>query len=211
MTLSSVLAFTAFAALLTITPGLDTVLVLRTAAANGTKAAYAAAFGVCLGVLVWAVAGGLGIGALLTASRTAYDVLRVAGAVYLAGLGLRLLWRTRRSFPAPETEAIAPVEKALPGKAFRIGVTTNLLNPKVGVFYLSVLPQFLPVGDPALGAAALGGIHAIEGVLWFAVLILAVGQIRGWLRRPTVARWLDRLVGLAFLGFGARLWFSHAQ
>jgi threonine/homoserine/homoserine lactone efflux protein len=210
MTPSSVLAFTAFAALLTITPGLDSVLVLRTAAARGPKPAYAAGVGVCMGVLIWAVAGGLGISALLTASRTAYDVLRIVGAAYLALLGGRLLVRSFR--PASLDGGEPPVGPGVSAwSALRTGLATNLLNPKVGVFYLSVLPQFLPAGDAALGAAALGGIHAAEGMLWFGLLILTVGRVGSWLRRPVVARWLDRVVGLAFLGFGARLWFSHAR
>jgi threonine/homoserine/homoserine lactone efflux protein len=93
--------------------------------------------------------------------------------------------------------------------AFRTGLTTNLLNPKVGVFYLSVMPQFLPASaNPLAGSLALGAIHVVEGLVWLSLVVLAVNRARGWLTRPTVKRRLEQLTGLAFLGFGLRLALS---
>jgi threonine/homoserine/homoserine lactone efflux protein len=135
--LRALLAFAAFAAVVTITPGLDTMLVVRTAAVSGRRAAFASAGGIMLGCLAWAVASALGITALLAASRVGYEVLRWAGVAYLCFLGVRTLWRHRR--PAT-SEAAGPRPERSAGRAFRVGLTTNLLNPKVGVFYLSVLP-----------------------------------------------------------------------
>src|SRR6266480_4685811 len=118
--IGALLAFAVFAAVVTITPGLDTMLVVRTAAVSGRRAAFAAAAGINLGCLCWAVASALGITALLTASRLGYDVLRWAGAAYLCYLGARTLWRARR----PSVPPVAPRV----GGSFRTGLTTNLLN-----------------------------------------------------------------------------------
>lgn len=222
--MSSLLAFAAFAAVLTVTPGLDTMLVLRTAAADGRRAALAAGAGILLGCLCWALASALGITAVLTASRLAYDVLRLAGAGYLCWLGVRLLARSRRHPPGADAgaagagaaagaaDAGAGAARAAPtpgrgaASAFRIGLTTNLLNPKVGVFYLSVLPQFLPDGMAALvGSTLLGVVHVAEGLVWFALIVAVVGRARAVLARPGVRRRLDQLTGLLFVGLGVRL------
>jgi threonine/homoserine/homoserine lactone efflux protein len=216
-------AFTVFAAVLTVTPGLDTMLVLRTAAVVGRRAGLAAVLGILLGCLVWAVASALGVTAVLTASQLAFNVLRFAGAAYLCWLGARALWRARRraaphGVPSPDGST-SPASPACPdqdpaadsrspgaGAAFRTGLTTNLLNPKVGVFYLSVMPQFLPSGvDPLAASLALGAIHVLEGLIWLSLIVLAVGRARGYLTRPGVRRRLEQLTGVVFLGFGVRL------
>jgi len=200
--LNSLLAFAAFAAIVTITPGLDTMLVIRTAAVSGRAAAFAAAAGIMLGCLCWAVASALGITALVTASRVGYEILRWAGAAYLCFLGVRTLWRHRR----PSTVEHRVPEPAGRASAFRVGLTTNLLNPKVGVFYLSALPQFLPHGvPPLLASTALAMVHNVEGLLWFAGLVFLVGRAARLLSRPGVRRRLDQLAGLVFIGFGVRL------
>jgi threonine/homoserine/homoserine lactone efflux protein len=90
--------------------------------------------------------------------------------------------------------------------AFRTGLVTNLLNPKIGVFYLSVMPAFLPSGlDPLVGALALGAIHVAEGIVWLGLIVFLVNSARVWLTRPRVKQVLDRICGVAFIGFGVRL------
>jgi threonine/homoserine/homoserine lactone efflux protein len=201
--LHALLAFAAFAAVVTVTPGLDTMLVVRTAAVSGRRPAFAAAAGIMLGCLAWGVASGLGITALLTASRVGYQVLRWTGAAYLCYLGARTLWRRRR----PSTvESPEPVLERSAGRAFRVGLTTNLLNPKIGVFYLSVLPQFLPRGvPPLLAATAMALVHNVEGLLWFTVLVFLVRRTARLLSRPAVRRRLDQVTGVVFVAFGIRL------
>jgi threonine/homoserine/homoserine lactone efflux protein len=201
--LRALLAFAAFAAIVTITPGLDTMLVVRTAAVGGRRPAFASAGGIMLGCLAWAVASALGITALLAASRVGYEVLRWVGVAYLCFLGVRTLWRHRR--PATGQEAEPRPERSA-GRAFRVGLTTNLLNPKVGVFYLSVLPQFLPHGvPPLLASTAMALVHNVEGLIWFTTLVFLVGRAARVLSRPPVRRRLDQLTGVVFLAFGLRL------
>jgi threonine/homoserine/homoserine lactone efflux protein len=191
---SSVGAFAVFAAVLAVTPGLDTMLVLRTAALGGRRAGLAAVAGIALGCLAWAVASALGVTAVLAASRLAFDVLRWAGVAYLCYLGVRALLRK------------STVDSLPSGGGIRAGLTTNLLNPKVGVFYLSVMPQFLPAGLPVLaGSLLLGAIHIGLGVVWLSLLVLASHRAAGLLRRPVVRRRLEQLSGVVFLGFGLRL------
>jgi threonine/homoserine/homoserine lactone efflux protein len=196
----SLLAYTAAAVLLTITPGLDTALVLRTAAAEGSRPALFAAVGIVGGCLVWAASVAAGLAVLLVASRFAYTVLRWAGAGYLLYLGVRMLCRPRTSFLESNRSGIRG------RSAFARGALTNLLNPKVGVFYISFLPQFIPSGvSVAPYAMLLGLIHAILGLLWFACLIGVMGPLARWLRRPNIVRTLDRATGTVFILFGARL------
>lgn len=226
---NSLLAFAAFAALVTMTPGVDTLLVLRASAAGGRGAGVAAAIGIGVGCLTWATAGAIGVTALLAASQLAFDVLQLAGAAYLCWLGARALWSVRRrrsgagvpssaKHPAasPDPAPVAPADLAGSGerwsrwRALRAGLTTNLLNPKVGVFYLSVLPQFLPTGlHPLAGSLALAMIHVIEGLAWLSLLAVLVTQARGWLTRPTIRRRFEQVTGAVLLALGLRLAIDH--
>ncbi|MDB5457043.1 MAG: LysE family translocator [Caulobacter sp.] len=201
-TAQALLTFCVAAGLLTLTPGLDTALVLRTAASEGRRRAGLAALGIGLGCLVWGAAAALGAGALLAASHTAYVALKWAGAAYLLWIGLNLLLKPRARFEPGAAAAVAGGDLA----ALRRGLLTNLLNPKVGVFYISFLPQFVPAGaDPAAFAFGLAVIHVIMGLAWAAGLIAATAPLAGLLRRSAVVRWLDRVTGAVFVGFGLRL------
>lgn len=205
--ISAVLGFAVVAGLLTMTPGIDTALVLRASVTRGTAAAYATVLGICVGVLAWGVAAAVGITALLTASRLAYDALRLAGAGYLLWLGVRLLWNARTGHASDG--ASSPPAALGPESlwaSFRRGLLTNLLNPKIGVFYLAVLPQFLPHGDPVLAAGlTLALVHVVEGLLWFSLLIWGTHLLRAWLQRPAVGRWMDRITGGVLVGFGLKV------
>lgn len=199
----SLAAFSLAAGLLTLTPGLDTALVLRTAASEGSRRAGLAAAGVCLGTLGWGAIVALGLGALLVASRLAYDILKWAGAAYLVWLGLQLILKPRTSFDLGAAASGGP--RSGLGWLWK-GALNNLLNPKAGVFYVSFLPQFIPQGAPAGPFAfLLACIHSMFGAVFFAVLIGATRPIARVLQRAAVVRWLDRLTGGVFLGFGLRL------
>lgn len=196
---TALIAFVAAAALLTITPGLDTAMVLRTAAVEGPRTAALAGLGIICGCLAWGAAVALGLGVLLAASSFAYTVLKWTGAAYLAWLGLRLILKPRSRF---DVGAASPQR----GNWWARGFLNNLLNPKIGVFYVSFLPQFVPAhvaAGPFIFLLAV--IHGVLGALWFAALIAATSPLKRWLARQAVMRWIDRVTGAVFLGFGLRL------
>jgi threonine/homoserine/homoserine lactone efflux protein len=201
---AAVLAFAVVAGALTVTPGLDTALVLRAALTRDRREAAATAAGIIAGVLVWGAAAAVGVSALLTASDLAYDVLRYAGAAYLVWLGARLLVRAVRGSGA-DSEPTGPPATSV-WRAARTGLATNLLNPKVGVFYVALLPQFLPVGsNPLAMGLLLAGVHGALSAGWFALLIALAGALGRWLRRPATVRGIDGITGVTLVGFGTRL------
>lgn len=202
----SLIAFTAAAALMTVTPGLDTALVLRTATVEGTRRAWSAGLGICLGCLAWGAVVAAGLGVLLAASEIAYTALKWAGAAYLAWLGLTLIFSGRTGCAEAPAPAPAGPRDAGAWLWFRRGLLTNLLNPKVGVFYVSFLPQFVPAGaSVAATTLLLAAIHALLGLLWFGALILATKPLAAALRKPRTVRLLDRATGTVFLLFAGRL------
>jgi threonine/homoserine/homoserine lactone efflux protein len=197
---ASLAAYLAAATLLTVTPGLDTALVLRMAAAGTPRRAALAGLGIAAGCFAWATLVALGLGALLAASRLAYTLLRWVGAAYLLWVGYRMLRHPRRAF-----HVLAQTSQDHRA-AFATGALTNLLNPKVGVFYVSFLPQFVPQGVAvAPYILLLGAIHALLGLIWFACLVMATQPMTAFLMRPAVARACDRLTGGVFIAFGLGL------
>jgi threonine/homoserine/homoserine lactone efflux protein len=199
----SLIAFTLAAALMTVTPGLDTALVIRTATVEGGRRALLAGLGICVGCLIWGLIVALGLGVLLKASELAYTMLRWAGAFYLFYLGVKLIRSKRQDFGLDQLPARQ-------GAWFWRGLLTNILNPKVGVFYVSFLPQFIPAGTsvPTM-TVLLTAIHALLGLAWFIALILATRPIAATLREARTVRLLDRATGGLFLLFGARLALSR--
>ena len=205
--ITAVLAFAAAAGLLTVTPGLDTALVLRTAAVEGAGEARFAAFGICTGCLIWGTAASLGLTGLLAVSKLAYNAVRIAGACYLVYLGIRM-WVRKREFNIetdPLSDAAARSENG--GHRWLVrGLLTNVLNPKVGVFYITLLPQFIPRGGSIMTYSFLFTfVHVAEGLLWLTLLTIAVGPLRSWLRRPAVTRGLDCGTGTVLIGAGLGL------
>ncbi|ADP16002.1 LysE type translocator family protein 9 [Achromobacter xylosoxidans A8] len=216
---AALLAFTLAAAILTVTPGMDSALVLRTAAVEGSRRALMAGLGVATGCLVWGAVAAFGLGSLLLVSTLAYDALRLCAALYLFYLGVKLLWGTwagkqtgkqadKQTYKqaAPDAARPAPAAAASAGNWFVRGCLTNALNPKIGIFYITFLPQFIPAGENVLRfSLLLAGIHAVLGILWFAVLVAATRPLARWLSRPAVMRGLDRMTGAVFIAFGLKL------
>jgi threonine/homoserine/homoserine lactone efflux protein len=207
-------SFTLAAGLLTITPGLDTALVLRTAAVEGRKQAMLAGVGICLGCLFWGAAASFGLSALLAVSGFAYKVLRIVGAIYLGYLGIKLFIRAFACTSlSSTTDAVWKEAKGTDDSLwFKRGLLTNLLNPKVGVFYLSFLPQFIPAGVQVWSfSMLLALIHATEGLLWFLLLTNATELISSWLRQRRVLMALESAMGAIFIAFGLKLAFDKAR
>ena len=215
--LHAIATFSLAAGLLTITPGLDTALVLRTAAVEGPRRGMQAAFGIIAGCLAWGVVASVGLGALLAASQMAYEALRVAGALYMLWLGARMMVVALRGMQQPDAEA--PSERAdvgfaavrPRGRSWALrGFLTNILNPKVGVFYITFLPLFVPSGvNVTAFSMALAAIHAAEGLLWFWLLTTAMKPLARWIQRGGVPRALDGITGSVLIAFGVGLFFER--
>lgn len=197
---ASVGSFAAVVALLTLTPGLDTALILRTSLLAGRRPAWGVVLGIQAGTLLWGLLAAVGLSALLAASQLAYDVLRWAGAAYLVWMGARMLLAKERHDDG------GGGQEAGFRTGFRRGLVTNLLNPKVGAFYVAMLPQFIPEDAPhAAMGLLLAGVHVGEGLVWSAVLIGFATLMSGVLRAAPVRRALDRVTGVVIVGFGLRL------
>lgn len=199
-------SFALVVAVLTVTPGLDTALVLRSAALGGRRRAWGVIAGIQTGTMAWGVLAAAGVSAILLASEIAYDVLRFVGAAYLVYIGGRMLWSAIRgiSSHAVEQPTAGTTDSFLGG--WRQGAMTNLLNPKMGAFYVALLPQFIPVGAPQVTwGIALAGVHVVLGAAWLTLLTLVAQRFRAWLSKRKVARTIDGIAGAAIVGFGARI------
>jgi threonine/homoserine/homoserine lactone efflux protein len=198
----SLLLFAGAGLLLNVTPGPDVLYILGRSLSQGRSAGVVSALGIGAGCLVHVTAAALGLSALMLTLPGAYDLVRYAGAGYLVFLGVKAL---RASSGALQIQALAPVS---PRRIFWQGALTNVLNPKVALFFLAFLPQF---ADPARGPLApqlllLGAIFAVNGTLVCIAFALAASRLGAWLKtRFAVTRLLDRATGLLFIALGARL------
>ncbi|MDQ0119628.1 threonine/homoserine/homoserine lactone efflux protein [Pseudarthrobacter defluvii] len=211
MTLTqAVLSFAVVAGLLTLVPGIDTALVLRSSITRSRGYAFSTALGISTGAMVWGVAAAVGVSALLAASELAYRILTLAGAAYMVWLGVSLLWKSRaKAGPGAGVPAAATVPAAGNGQLVRgwaTGAGTNLLNPKVGVFYIATIPQFIPAGSsPLLMGVVLAGVHCLLTMAWFTLLIFGSQLASKWLKGQRSMRIVDRITGTVLVGFGLKL------
>jgi threonine/homoserine/homoserine lactone efflux protein len=195
--------FIATAVVLVITPGQDTFFILGRSLASGRAAGIAAALGITAGSLIHTSLAALGLSALLATSPQAFMVVKFAGAAYLLYIGIRALLSRTRGLPGAEVQGSD-------GRwsAFRQGIVSNLLNPKVALFFLALMPQFISAGSVHKVAAflLLGLTFVTLGVVWCLVLAVAAARLRGaFLRRPSMAAVLNRIAGVMFIGLGLRL------
>jgi len=203
----SIWTFAAIAALLTIMPGADMALVARSSLLDGRRPAFFTTLGICLGLCVHATASALGLSAILRVSALAYTVVKAVGAGYLIYLGVQTIRgaaqrRTVEQHGAPAAADLG-AERSLAARSFRQGFLTNLFNPKVAVFYLTFLPQFIAPGDPVLlKSLGLASIHIGMGLAWLTAYAWFLSSFRGVLNRPRVRRSLESVTGglLVLLG-----------
>jgi threonine/homoserine/homoserine lactone efflux protein len=192
--------------LLTIAPGPDMALVTATSLARGRRAAFRTSLGISTGTVIWATLSGLGVAALLQASAEAFTLVRIAGAAYLCLLGFRALRDAFTGEGAPPDGSGVPGGQGQPSRPFRQGLLTNLLNPKVGLFYTTLVPQIVDPGDPiALVSVLVGLAHATIGLAWLALLGAAVDRAGDVLRRPRIRRTLAGFTGAVLVSFGLRV------
>jgi threonine/homoserine/homoserine lactone efflux protein len=204
---AAVAAFTLAAALIVLLPGPDTLVVLRNLVRDGRRTAALTVVGVLSGLSVWVVTAALGLSAVLRASHDAYTAVRMLGAAYLLWLGVQSLRsRTAPTDAGPAATAPPPRPRGLLGTGYGAGLATDLLNPKVGVFFMSFLPGFVPHGhDVGRTSLVFGSIFVVETAIYFALLLALAGRITGWLTNPGIRRRLDRATGVVLVGFGLRL------
>ena len=198
------LLFLGVSLLVIVTPGQDTALTIRNALLGSRAAGVATAFGIASGQVAWTVTTSLGVGALLVASEPLFLAVRLAGAAYLVWLGLRALWSAvvHRRRPAAEDEG----SRQRPVAAFRQGLLSNLGNPKMLVFFTSLLPQFSSTG---LGLLAHGLIFGALTTVWLSLYAVLVARARTLLVRAPVRKAFDALSGFVLVAFGLRLAAEH--
>jgi len=188
---------------LTVAPGPDTFLVIANTSAGGFRRGFATVLGIVSGGACYVLLVACGLVRLLAWSPAVFFTVKLAGACYLLYLGWGALrGALRRTIATATPPPPAPSARA----SYLQGLLTNALNPKIAVFYLAFLPQFLSPGDPVvLKSALLIGIHYLEGLVWLSLLAFSVGRLGKWLARPRVRRTLDALLGTAMIGFGLKL------
>jgi len=204
---AEMIAFLTVAGLVIIVPGQDMALTLQTTLLGGRRSGVFTALGVVTGLVTWTIATSLGLAALLLASEPIFVALKFAGAAYLVFLGGQALFAAlRRDAPAGQALAGRPTRRLTPLVAYRRGVLSNLGNPKIAVFFTSLLPQFTPTGNATfLGLLLLGLIFCALTLGWLIGYAFVVARAGDWLRRPRIRRSLDGLMGCVLIALGLRL------
>jgi threonine/homoserine/homoserine lactone efflux protein len=203
--LVAIATFSVAAVLIILLPGPDTLVTVRSIVRGGRASGVATSLGILVGLTIWISAASLGLAAVLRASEIGYTVLRILGACYLVWLGAQAL----RSIRAPVGEPAVPDPKArrgLLGTGFLAGLTTNLLNPKVGVFFVTFLPGFVPPGYP-VGPTSLvfGAVFLGLSIAYYVGLVALATKLTDWIAVPRIRRRMDAVTGAVLLGFGLRL------
>ena len=199
------LAFLVIAGLLTITPGADMALVMRHTLGGGTRQAFFASLGICVGTLIWGAASALGVSVILAQSALAFDVLKYAGGAYLVYLGTRATIAAVRP-PEPGRRESPPLQPMRGWLCFVQGLLTNLLNPKVAVFYLTFLPQFVAPERPVLPQSLfLAATHVLIGLAWLTLYARFLARMAAVLLTDRVKRRIEAVTGAVLMALGIRL------
>jgi threonine/homoserine/homoserine lactone efflux protein len=200
---AQLVAFAGVSLLLAVTPGPDMAVVTKNALAHGRRGVLLTTSGIALALVIWVTATAVGLSALLQGSGEVLFVLKIVGAAYLAYLGVRTLLESR----ARPADLLATAPAAAPAHAvFRQGFLSAISNPKLGVFFVTFLPQFVLPGQAVLPRLLeLGVTFAVIGWIWMNVYGLFVTRLRQVITAPRVRQWMQRVTGVVLLGFGARL------
>jgi threonine/homoserine/homoserine lactone efflux protein len=201
------LAFIAISLLLAVTPGPDMALVTRNALAHGPKGVFLTTTGIAIALLLWVTATAVGVAAVLKASTTLFHALKLVGGAYLAYLGIRA-WLASREKPG---DLLAGMKAAPAGSILRQGLISAGTNPKLGVLFVTLLPQFIDPHRPLPPQLlVLGATFAVIGWTWMNVYGLLIARIRDFITAPRVRQWMERITGTVLIGLGVRLAFDRA-
>jgi RhtB (resistance to homoserine/threonine) family protein len=203
------LVFIPFAAVVIVVPGPDTAVVTKNVLVHGRRAALGTSLGVSAGLSVWTIAAAIGVASVVRASAVAFTVLKLAGALYLVWLGIQAL-RAARHAESGARLAVTdkPAMSALGG--FRQGLLSDLANPKIGIFFTSLLPQFVSPGHSVLlPFLALGAVFAVMTLVWLFAYCLVAARAAKTLQRPRVKAAMDRVTGFVLIALGLRLAIEH--
>ena len=200
---ASLIAFAGVSLLLAVTPGPDMAVVTRNALAHGRRGVILTTSGIALALVVWVVATAVGLSALLRTSAEVLFALKIVGACYLAYLGVRTLIESRQ----PPRDLLEGTPPAAPARAvFRQGFLSAISNPKLGVFFVTFLPQWVLPAQPVLPRLLeLGVMFALIGWTWMNLYGFFVTRLRDVITGTRVRQWMQRVTGVVLLGFGARL------
>ena len=200
---TSLIAFAGVSLLLSVTPGPDMAVVTKNALAYGRRGVVLTTSGIALALVLWVTATAVGLSALLRTSGEVLFALKIVGACYLAYLGVRTLIESR-SRPAALLAGTRPAASA--DAVFRQGFLSAISNPKLGVFFVTFLPQFVVAGQAVLPRLlVLGVVFAVIGWIWMNLYGLFVTRLREVITAPRIRQWMQRITGVVLLGFGARL------
>ena len=188
-------------------PGIDTALITKRTIADGRIAGFQMAFGITVGSLVHTVAATLGLSALLLQSALAFTILKLIGAIYLIYLGIKAFLQKKDLLQNPEQ-----LNEVKHKSAFQEGLLSNILNPKVIIFFLTFLPQFVTNSNYVMGQFILMGCtYALLSIIWFVMYVICLYYIREWLLSPKIQNWMEKATGLVLVGFGIKLLFTKAN
>jgi threonine/homoserine/homoserine lactone efflux protein len=197
--------FVVLAIVVIVTPGPDTALTIRNSLLGGRGAGVATAVGVALGQATWSLATSAGVVALLVAVEPAFAALRIAGAAYLIVLGIQAILSAIRSQPSTSMAGVAG-SRVSHGSALRQGIFSNLTNPKMAVFFPSLLPQFVSADAPSFAALlALGLLFSLMTLAWLTAYAFAVARAGDFLRRSAIRRTIEAVTGVVLVAFGIRV------
>lgn len=205
MTLSTVLAFAAMAALLIMSPGPNGVLIAKTVPTSGKAAGFANIAGFATAFFVHGTFAIFGLSVLVLKSANLFMAVKLVGAAYLIWIGVKALVDAWKGKPVDLLKVAPARNPRTLAKAYGEGFLTNALNPKVAMFYIAAFPQFMPPGSAPAGAYLLVAIHALLNLLWFGPMVLLFERLSRFARNGALTRYLKGITGLVFVGFGVKL------
>lgn len=183
-------------------PGIDTALITKRTISDGRKDGYQMALGITTGSLVHTFAAAFGLSAILMKSAVAFEIVKYVGAIYLIYLGVSSFITRKKKAVSEEEENLDEIKKS----AFKQGLLSNVLNPKVAMFFLTFLPQFVKVGENATKQLVIMGvIYTLLSISWFFIYVFFINYLREWLMSPKVQRVMEKATGLVLIGFGIKL------